>query len=415
MSETTNQSSGPLSGLTVVDVGMLFAGPLVGTLLADLGATVIKVEHPKGDEVRRVGRFRDGEPLWWRVTARNKQLAAVDIRTEAGRNILLRLVEQADILVENFRPGRMAEWGFRYEDLAKTNPGLIMLHISGYGQTGPYRERPGMGTLAESFSGFAHTIGPSDAPPSLPMFPIADGVAAITGAYAVLAALHARSRDGRGDEIDLSLYEPMLSLMGAMVIDYDQLQYVATRHGNRSNWSVPRNAYLTRDDRWVAVSSAANSVAKRLFHAIGRPDLADDPGLATNPQRVKRIEECDGAIASWVAERTQEEVLAVFQAAEVVAGPICDVEQIFADKHVQERGTLAKMQDPVLGEVRIQDVVPKFSRNRAQMRWLGKTIIGEDTEAILAGLGYSEQEIEALASSGAVHLGTEPVVSGGAT
>src|SRR6266702_4995192 len=335
--ETTN--SGPLAGLTVIDVGMLFAGPLVGTLLADLGATVIKVEHPKGDEVRRVGRFRDGEPLWWRVTARNKQLAAVDIRTEAGREVLLRLIGQADILVENFRPGRMAEWGFRYEELAKTNPGLIMLHISGYGQTGPYRERPGMGTLAEAFSGFAHTMGPSDAPPSLPMFPIADGVAAITGAYAVLAALHARSRDGRGDEIDLSLYEPMLSLMGAMIIDFDQLSYIATRHGNRSNWSVPRNSYLTKDNRWVAVSSAANSVAKRLFRAIGRPDLADDPGLATNPQRVKRIEECDGAIAGWVAERTQEEVLAVFREAEVVAGPICDVEQIFADPHVHERGT----------------------------------------------------------------------------
>jgi crotonobetainyl-CoA:carnitine CoA-transferase CaiB-like acyl-CoA transferase len=415
MKETKDQSAGPLDGLTVVDVGMLFAGPLVGTLLADLGATVIKVEHPKGDEVRRVGRFRDGEPLWWRVTARNKQLAAVDIRTEAGRNVLLRLIDQADILVENFRPGRMAEWGFRYDELAKTNPGLIMLHISGYGQTGPYRERPGMGTLAEAFSGFAHTIGPSDAPPSLPMFPIADGVAALTGAYAVLAALHARSRDGRGDEIDLSLYEPMLSLMGAMVIDYDQLQYIATRHGNRSNWSVPRNAYLTGDNRWIAISSAANSVAKRLFRAIGRPDLADDPSLATNPQRVKRIEECDGAIASWVAQRTQEDVLATFRAAEVVAGPIFDVEQIFADPHVQERGTLAKMQDPVLGEVRIQDVVPKFSRNRARMRWLGKLKVGEDTAAILTRLGYSDEEIEALASSGAVHIGAEPAVSGGAT
>ncbi|PYE25479.1 crotonobetainyl-CoA:carnitine CoA-transferase CaiB-like acyl-CoA transferase [Paraburkholderia silvatlantica] len=413
MSETTKQTNGPLSGLTVVDVGMLFAGPLVGTLLADLGATVIKVEHPKGDEVRRVGRFRDGEPLWWRVTARNKQLAAVDIRTEAGREVLLRLIDKADILVENFRPGRMAEWGFHYEELAKMNPGLIMLHISGYGQTGPYRERPGMGTLAEAFSGFAHTMGPKDAPPSLPMFPIADGVAAITGAYAVLAALYARSRDGRGDEIDLSLYEPMLSLMGAMVIDYDQLKYIASRHGNRSNWSVPRNSYLTKDNRWVAVSSAANSVAKRLFRAIGRADLADDPGLATNPQRVKRIEECDGAIADWVAQRTQEEVLAVFREAEVVAGPICDVEQIFADPHVHERGTLAKMQDPVLGEVRIQDVVPKFSRNRAQMRWLGRTNVGEDTATVLSQLGYSDEEIEALASSGAVHVSVEAAVSGG--
>jgi crotonobetainyl-CoA:carnitine CoA-transferase CaiB-like acyl-CoA transferase len=416
MSETPkdpNEPKGPLSGLKVVDVGMLFAGPLVGTLLADLGATVIKVEHPRGDEVRRVGRFRDGEPLWWRVTARNKQLAAVDIRTPEGKQVLLRLIGDADILIENFRPGRMAEWGFKYDELVRTNPGLVMLHISGYGQTGPYRERPGMGTLAEAFSGFAHTMGPADAPPSLPKFPIADGVAAITGAYAVLAALFARSRDGRGDEIDLSLYEPMLSLMGAMVIDYDQLNYIATRHGNRSNWSVPRNSYLTSDNRWVAVSSAANSVAKRLFRAIGRPDLADDPGLATNPQRVERIDECDGAIAKWVSERTQEEVLAKFLECEVVAGPICDVEQIFNDPHVRERGTFASMQDPVLGEVRIQDVVPRFSRNKASMRWLGKKTIGEDTRLVLTGLGYSESEIGSMVSSGAIRVTSESLASGG--
>jgi crotonobetainyl-CoA:carnitine CoA-transferase CaiB-like acyl-CoA transferase len=302
----------------------------------------------------------------------------------------------------------MQEWGYSYESLSSKNPGLIMLHISGYGQTGPYRERPGMGTLAESFSGFAHTMGPADAPPSLPMFPIADGVAAITGAYAVLSALYARSRDGKGDEIDLSLYEPMLALMGAMVIDYDQLNYIASRHGNRSNWSVPRNSYLTSDKRWVAVSSAANSVARRLFRAIGRDDLADDPDLATNPQRVKRIEECDTAIAQWVSERTQAEVLKVFLEAEVVAGPICDVEQIFEDPHVIERGTLTELDDPVLGKVRIQDVVPKFSRNKAQMRWLGKRDVGGDTASILANLGYSDSEINTMAAAGAVHIAPEP-------
>lgn len=415
MNETSKPSRGPLTGLTVVDVGMLFAGPLVGTLLADLGATVIKVEHPKGDEVRRVGRFRDGEPLWWRVTARNKQLAAVDIRTPEGHEVLLRLIDKADILIENFRPGRMDEWGYGYDALSRRNPGLIMLHISGYGQTGPYRERPGMGTLAEAFSGFAHTMGPSDAPPSLPMFPIADGVAAITGAYAVLSALYARGRDGKGDEIDLSLYEPMLSLMGAMVIDYDQLDYVATRHGNRSNWSVPRNSYLTSDKRWVAISSAANSVAKRLFRAIGRPDLADDPDLATNPQRVKRIEECDSAIAEWVSERTQAEVLATFLEAEVVAGPIYDVGQIFDDPHVKARGTLAELNDPVLGKVRIQEVAPKFSRNKAAMRWLGKRDVGDDTAAILADLGYVASEIESMVASGAVHVASEPSTSSGAS
>jgi crotonobetainyl-CoA:carnitine CoA-transferase CaiB-like acyl-CoA transferase len=404
MTEPQEGRNGPLTGLTVVDVGMLFAGPLVGTLMADLGATVIKVEHPNGDEVRRVGRFRDGEPLWWRVTARNKELVAADIRTEAGREILRRLIRGADVLIENFRPGRMAEWGFSYEALSKENPGLVMLHISGYGQTGPYSKRPGMGTLAEAFSGFAHTIGPADAPPSLPIFPIADGVAAITGVYAVLAALFARERGGVGDEIDISLYEPLLSLMGAMVIDYDQIGYIAKRHGNRSNWSVPRNSYLTKDDRYVAVSSAANSVAKRLFRAIGRPDLADDPGLATNPQRVARVEECDGAIAQWVRERTQAEALCVFQECEVVAGPICDVQQVFEDEHVRERGTLTTMQDPKLGAVQIQDVVPRYRHNTASMRWLGKTEIGADTRPVLEKLGYSEADIIAMAAAGAIKL-----------
>jgi crotonobetainyl-CoA:carnitine CoA-transferase CaiB-like acyl-CoA transferase len=398
------QKQGPLTGLTVIDVGMIFAGPLVGTLLADLGATVIKIEHPDGDEVRRVGRFKHGEPLWWRITARNKLLAAVDVKAPQGQDVLCRLVRGADVLVENFRPRRFAEWGLTYERLAKENPGLVLLHISGYGQTGPYSARPGMGTLAEAFSGFAHTIGPKEAPPSLPMFPIADGVAAITGAYAVLAALFERSHTGLGDEIDLSLYEPMLSLMGAMLIDYDQLNYVATRHGNRSNWSVPRNAYATSDGKWVAVSSAANSVARRLFRAIGRPDLADDPGLATNPQRVGRIEECDGAIADWVAAHTQAEVLERFLACEVVVGPICDVEQIFADPHVHARGTLVQVDDPVLGKVTVQGVVPKFKRNEAQIRWLGKSEIGADTEDLLRRAGYSSDEIAALEAAGVVRL-----------
>jgi len=397
-------TKGPLAGVKVIDVGMLFAGPLVGTLLADLGATVIKVEHPAGDEVRRVGRFKDGEPLWWRVTSRNKLLAAIDIKKPEGQDVLRRMIDDVDILVENFRPGRFAEWGMTYENLAQSNPGLILLHVSGYGQTGPYSDRPGMGTLAEAFSGFAHTIGPADAPPSLPMFPIADGVAAITGAYAVLAALHARARDGKGDEIDLSLYEPLLSLMGAMAIDYDQLHYIAKRHGNRSNWSVPRNSYLTKDGRYIAVSSAANSVAKRLFNAIGRSDLANDPDLATNPQRVKRIEECDGAIAEWVARHTQEEALAKFLECEVVAGPIFDVEQLFENEHVKQRQTFVTVKDPTLGEVNVQGVVPRFRRNTAEMRWLGKTEIGADTAALLQQAGYSQEEAEALERSGIVRL-----------
>jgi crotonobetainyl-CoA:carnitine CoA-transferase CaiB-like acyl-CoA transferase len=403
--EAEGRGQGPLAGLRVLDVGMLFAGPLVATNLSDLGADVIKVEHPKGDEVRKIGRFKGGEGLWWRVTSRNKRLISVDVSKPAGAAIVRRLALFADVMIENFRPGRLKQWGLDFASLSRDNPGLVMLHISGYGQTGPYSPRPGMGTLAEAFSGFAFVTGEPDRPPTLPQFPIADGVAAMAGTYSVLAALYAREKNGgKGDEIDLSLYEPLLSLMGAMVIDYDQLGHIAKRRGNRSTWSVPRNSYRTGDDKWVAVSSAANSVAMRLFRAIGRDDLADDPELATNPQRVKRLEECDGAIAKWIAEHTQDEVLERFTECEVVAGPICDVEQIFADPHVKARGTLKKMHDPALGEITLQDVVPRFTRQPGAMRWPGKPKVGVDTEAVLRELGIGDEEMKDLEADGVIAM-----------
>ena len=397
------QAAGPLVGLKVIDLGMLFAGPLVATNLADLGADVIKIEPPKGEEVRKIGRFKNGESLWWRVVARNKTLVTVDISKPAGAEIAKRLARTADVLIENFRPGRIKEWGLGYDTLAAGNPGLVMLHISGYGQEGPYSDRPGMGTLAEAFSGFAHVTGEADGPPTLPPFPFADGVAAMSGTYAVLAALYARERNGGlGDEIDLSLYEPLLSLMGAMVIDYDQLGVNMKRKGNRSTWTVPRNAYRTQDERWVVVSAAANSIAQRLFRAIGRDDMADDPGLATNPQRVKRLEECDGVIAKWIAGHTLEETLQRFHDFDVVAGPIYDVAQISADPHVQHRGTLVEVEDPVLGTVRLQNVVPRFRRSPGRIRWPGKSGIGADTRTVLTDLGYSSDDIDRLESAGII-------------
>jgi crotonobetainyl-CoA:carnitine CoA-transferase CaiB-like acyl-CoA transferase len=399
---------GPLKGLRVIDVGMVFAGPLVATNLSDLGAEVIKVEHPKGDEVRNIGRFKNGEGLWWRVTSRNKTIVAADIGKPEGAEIVKRLAKTADVFIENFRPGKLASWGLDYATLSKGNPGLVMLHISGYGQSGPYRDRPGMGTLAEAFSGFAMVNGEADGPPVLPQFPFADPAAAMVGTYSVLAALWARDRNGGvGDEIDINLYEPLLSMMGPMVIDYDQLGHIARRRGNRSTWSVPRNAYKTKDGKWVAVSSAANSIAIRMFRAIGRDDLADDPALQTNPQRVKRLEECDGAIAKWISEHTQEEALAQFHRYEVVAGPICDVQQLFDDPQVKARETLVSIEDPALGPVRVQNVVPRFARQPGGIRWLGKNKVGVDTEDVLSGLGYSAAEIEALEAKGVIRRARE--------
>jgi crotonobetainyl-CoA:carnitine CoA-transferase CaiB-like acyl-CoA transferase len=401
--EKPTVGTGPLAGMRVIDVGMVFAGPLVASNLSDMGAEVIKVEHPRGDEVRSVGRFKDGEGLWWRVTARNKTIIAADMAQPEGAEIVRRLVQTADVLVENFRPGTLAKWGLDYASLAAINPGLVLLHISGYGQDGPYRHRPGMGTLAEAFSGFATVTGEADGPPTLPQFPFADGVAGIVGAYAVLAALWSRDRnDGLGDEIDLNLYEPMLSLMGPMVIDYDQLGHIAKRRGNRSTWSVPRNSYRTQDDKWVVVSSAANSIAIRLFRAIGRDDLADDPMLQNNPGRVKRLEECDTAIRTWIAQHTQQEVLKRFEECEVVAGPIYDVEQLLDDPQVVFNKTIIELPDAALEKVRIQDVVPKFKRQPGGVRWVGKNKIGVDTRPVLEQLGSNEAEIESMVLRGII-------------
>jgi crotonobetainyl-CoA:carnitine CoA-transferase CaiB-like acyl-CoA transferase len=314
-----------------------------------------------------------------------------------------RLAKEADVLIENFRPGKLASWGLDYASLSRANPGLVMMHISGYGQEGPYRHRPGMGTLAEAFSGFAMVTGEADRPPTLPQFPFADGVAAMVGAYSVLAALWAREKNGgQGDEIDLNLYDPLLSLMGPMVIDYDQLGHIAKRRGNRSTWSVPRNSYRTSDDKWVAVSGAANSIAIRMFRAIGRDDLADDKTLHTNPGRVKRLEECDGAIAEWVRKHTQEEVLRQFEKFEVVAGPICDVEQLVNDPQVAFNQSIVEMPDPALGTVRVQNVIPRFTRQPGKLRWVGKNKIGADTDAVLEDLGYSREEVLALEARGIV-------------
>lgn len=401
--ERAPKPQGPLVGLRVLDVGMVFAGPLVATNLADLGADVIKVEHPKGDQTRNIGRFKDGEGLWWRVAARNKRVMAADISKPEGAAIVRELAKTADVIIENFRPGRFASWGLDYESLARENPGLVMLHISGYGQNGPYKHKPGMGTLAEAFSGFAMVTGEADRPPTLPQFPFADGVASMMGAYAVMAALWARERNGgKGDEVDLNLYEPMLALMGPMVIDYDQLGHIARRRGNRSTWSVPRNSYRSKDDKWVSVSSAANSIAIRMFRAIGRDDMADDPTLQTNPDRVKRLEECDGAIAKWVSEHTFDEVIRQFEKYEVVAGPIYDVEQLVNDPQVMHNESIVSMPDEALGTVRVQNIIPRFRRAPARMRWVGKHRVGLDTRDVLGELGYSDDEMATLEQRGII-------------
>jgi crotonobetainyl-CoA:carnitine CoA-transferase CaiB-like acyl-CoA transferase len=388
--------NGPLSGLRILDLGTIFAGPLIGAHLGDLGADVIKVEPPRGDDVRRLGSTKNGIALWWKVVARNKKLVAIDLTRPEGAEILLRLAREADVVVENFRPGKLETWGLAYEALAAVNPRLILLHISGYGRDGPYRSRPGFGTLAEAFSGFAFTNGHPDGPPTLPSFPIADGVTALVGCYTVLAALRERDASGRGQEIDLNLYESLLTLMGNMIAGYDQLGEVMQRRGNRSKASVPRNAYTTRDGRWVVISSTTDAMAARVFRAIGRDDLASDPTLATNLQRAQRIDEIDSIVATWVAERTQSQALEALHAFDVPAGPINDVKQFVEDSHVLARGSITRIDDPDFGSICLPNVVARFSRTPGRVRWAGRSPVGADTREVLRGAGYTDAEIDRL-------------------
>ena len=395
-------AQGPLTGLKVLDAGSIFAGPMVGAHLGDLGADVIKVEPPKGEDVRRLGPSKNGVGLWWKVVARNKRIAAVDITRPEGAEVFRRLAANADVVVENFRAGKMASWGLDYARLSADNPGLILLHISGYGATGPYKDFPGFGTLAEAFSGFVYTNGQPDGPPTLPTFPVADTATALIGCYSVLAAVLERQRSGKGQEVSLNLYEPLLSMMGNTVINYDQLGEIVERRGNRSKSSVPRNAYPTKDGRWVVVSSTTDAMAKRVFRAIGRLDLADDPSLATNVLRAKRADEIDAIVAAWVKQRTQAEALAALRAEDVASGPVNDAGQFLADPHVLAHESIATLDDPDLGRLRLPNVVPRFSRTPGRVRWAGKKAVGADTRALLTECGYGPDEIARLVAAGVI-------------
>jgi len=395
-------SEGPLAGLRVVDVGSIFAGPVVGAMLGDLGAEVIKIEPLKGDDVRRLGTQKNGIPLWWKLTARNKRVVSVDLSRDEGAQVMQRIVKRADILVENFRPGKIESWGLDYSTLSRGNPGLIMLHISGYGRQGPYRDFPGFGTLAEAFSGMVFTNGQPDGPPSLLQFPIADQVTALFGVQSILAATVERQRSGLGQEIDLSLYESLLALMGNMVLNYDQLGEIMQRRGNQSKSSVPRNAYQTADNRWLVVSATTDSIARRVFRAIGRPELAQDPAYATNQQRALRAAEIDQMMVEWVGRHTQAQALAILQKHEVATGPINDIAQFFDDPHVQAVGSVYEHIDEDLGKIRIPNIPAHFSRTPGKIRWAGRTQIGHDTWAVLNEAGYADVEIEALVKAGVV-------------
>jgi crotonobetainyl-CoA:carnitine CoA-transferase CaiB-like acyl-CoA transferase len=375
--------AGPLSGLRVLDVSTVLAGPLACQILGDYGAEVIKIEHPRGDSMRGHGRSKDGVPLWWKMVARNKRCVGLYLGDPDGAEVFRRLVATADVVVESFRPGTFERWGLGFPALQEINPGLVLVRISGWGQTGPYAARAGFGTLAEAMSGFAAITGEPDGPPTLPPFGLADSVAGLTAAAATTMALYHRdARGGTGQEIDLAILEPLVTALGPQPIVYDQLGEVQQRTGNRSVNNAPRNTYQTSDGKWVAVSTSANRIAERVLTLVGHPEVIDEPWFATGGGRAEHADELDGMVSEWVAARTRDEVLNAFTEAGAAIAPVYDVADLLADPHVIARETITTVQDEDLGPVRMQNLLFGMSATPGAIRFTGRPL-GADTDAIL--------------------------------
>ncbi|MEU6282547.1 CoA transferase [Streptomyces sp. NPDC047028] len=401
MSATTSAPL-PLDGLRVLDLATLFAGPMAATLLGDFGAEVIKVEHPgRPDPSRGHGPAKDGVGLWWKVLGRNKRAITLDLSKRGGRATLLRLAATADVIVENFRPGTLEKWDLGWEVLSAANPRLVLTRVTAFGQFGPYAHRPGFGTLAEAMSGFAAVTGEPDAPPTLPPFGLADSVAGLATAYAVLTALAARERTGEGQVVDMAIIEPILAVLGPQPTWYDQLGYVQERTGNRSANNAPRNTYRTADGHWVAVSTSAQSVAERVLRLVGRPELIDEPWFATGAERAAHADVLDEAVGAWVSARPRTEVLAAFEKAEAAVAPVQDVREVMTDPQYQALHTVTTVDDPELGPLRMQNVLFRLSSTPGTIRWAGRPH-GADTDAVLGELGLTPADLCALREEGAL-------------
>lgn len=357
----------PLDNVRVLDMSRLVAGNMLTHVLADMGADVIKIEPPEGDSLR--AWKLNGVSVQWKVYARNKRSIVVDLKSDEGRDIFRRLVATAQILVENYRPGVLDRLGFSLDELLKIQPKLVVLRISGWGQSGPYRNKPGFGTLAEAASGFAFKNGFPDRPPLLPSLGLADAITGLYGATAALVALReVEVNGGTGQDIDLSLHEPILSILGADQAVFKATGEVPGRTGNHTKLSAPRNIYETRDGGYVALSASTPELAMRLFRAIGRPELCDDPRFMTNEMRVRNVDLLDEIIGGFVIQKTLKENLAFFDALEITVGPIYNAEQVMNDPHVRARGSIVDLVDDELGTLPMHGVVPRFGRTPGAIR-----------------------------------------------
>jgi formyl-CoA transferase len=393
--------AGPLAGLKVVEMGQLIAGPFAAKTLGDLGADVIKIEPPTGgDPLRQWRLLLDGTSVWWQVQSRNKRSVALDLRQPECQEIARRLIDQADILIENFRPGTLESWGMDYETLSRRNPGLIMLRISGYGQSGPYRDKPGFGVVGEAMGGLRHLTGEPGRVPVRCGVSIGDTLASLHGVIGILAALHHRQASGRGQVVDVALYEAVFNVMESLIPEYSAFGVVREPAGSALPGIAPSNAYRCRDGQ-VLVAGNGDSIFRRLMHAIGRPDLADRADLANNTGRVAAVAEIDEAIAAWTSQRTVAEVLAALDEAQVPAGRIYTARDIAEDPHYRARDMILKQRTRDGHEIEVPGIVPKLSATPGGIRRAAPRL-GEDTDTVLRELGLSDEQVAALRAKGLV-------------
>jgi formyl-CoA transferase len=390
----------PLEGLRVIELGQLIAGPFAGKTLAEFGAEVIKIEPPEGgDPLRQWRKVHECTSLWWYVQARNKKSVTVNLRMPEGQQIVRRLARDADVVIENFRPGTLEKWGLGYETLAADNPGLVMLRLSGFGQTGPYRDRAGFGAIGESMGGLRFVTGFPDRPPVRSNLSIGDSLAALHGVIGVLMALHYRTANGgRGQVVDVALYEAVFNLMESTLPEYDMYGIIRERTGSNLTGIVPSNTYFTRDGHHVVIGANADGIFKRLMTAIGRTDLAEDPGLADNAGRAKRADELDQVIGAWTGANDVERVLEALAEAQVPSGKIYSIADIASDPQYLARDMIRQVTLPNGDRLSVPGIVPKLSETPGDVEWQGPAL-GEHTSEVLGRLGYTAEEIERLRAS----------------
>jgi crotonobetainyl-CoA:carnitine CoA-transferase CaiB-like acyl-CoA transferase len=385
----------PLSGTKVVDISNFLAAPMASMFLADFGADVIKVERPQaGDEVRRWGEVKDGVGLYYKAVNRGKRSVTADLRTPFGVEVVKRLVRDADILVENYRPGTLEKWNLGPDVLLEVNPALIIVRVTGFGQTGPNRRRPGFGTIAEAYSGYVYISGEPQGPPLLPGFGLADSTTGLMAAYLASVALHEKRRSGKGQVIDLALYETLLTLLGPQVVNYDQLGLIQERAGSRLPFTAPRNIYRTRDGKFISVGGSAQSIFERLCVALEIPDLPQDERFRDNRARLANVDALDDALQQAISRFDRDELMRRFIELEAAISPVNNVEDVLNDPHVVERGNIVSVDDEELGApLRMQNVVGKLSRTPGQIRHTGPALGAHNREVLVDLLGFSEEEL----------------------